>query len=328
MRPLSSATHVLNVDANTVSAGNLVNLFRPGNNATQWFKFEAVGDGYVIRNAQNTNVCLTPNGSGTVVTGYTGSSNQIWYLEKACTVTFNANGGSGAPAAMRVREGYAITIPTEQPTRTCHSFKFWVESQSFSPTTLRGGDTFTIYGDVIISAIWGTAHHTYSGCDDTSCNECGDIRSEAGHIYDNSCDSNCNVCGAERAVEHCLLTRDTEITCSYRVIRTSCVFCDFSTEEIVYTNLMPHTYDDKYDADCNECGAVREVPEKPALIYGDATGDGAVNNRDLAMMQQYINGWEVVVDADACDVNVDGAINNRDLALLQQYINGWDVTLG
>ena len=28
------------------------------------------------------------------------------------------------------------------------------------------------------------------------------------------------------------------------------------------------------------------------------------------------------------DVNNDGNVNNRDLALLQQYLNGWDVTLG
>ena len=94
--------------------------------------------------------------------------------------------------------------------------------------------------------------------------------------------------------------------------------CDCGAVEV-----LPHQFDDDTDAICNECGFVREVTS-----YGDANGDGAVNNRDLAMMQQYINGWKVIVDEDACDVNVDGAINNRDLALLQQYINGWDVTLG
>lgn len=64
------------------------------------------------------------------------------------------------------------------------------------------------------------------------------------------------------------------------------------------------------------------------LVPGDANGDGKVNNRDLALMQQYINGWDVSVTLAACDVNTDDSINNRDLALLQQYINGWDVTLG
>ena len=64
------------------------------------------------------------------------------------------------------------------------------------------------------------------------------------------------------------------------------------------------------------------------VTYGDLNGDGDINNRDLALMQQYINGWKVEVDAEAADVNADGDVNNRDLALLQQYINGWDVVLG
>ena len=62
--------------------------------------------------------------------------------------------------------------------------------------------------------------------------------------------------------------------------------------------------------------------------YGDVTGDGDINNRDLALLQQHINGWDVTADLTAADVNNDGDVNNRDLALLQQYINGWDVTLG
>ncbi len=64
------------------------------------------------------------------------------------------------------------------------------------------------------------------------------------------------------------------------------------------------------------------------ILYGDVTGDAKINNRDLAMLQQHINGWEVTVDLAAADVNDDGRVNNRDLAMLQQYINGWDVKLG
>ena len=62
--------------------------------------------------------------------------------------------------------------------------------------------------------------------------------------------------------------------------------------------------------------------------YGDLNGDEDINNRDLALLQQYLNGWDVIVDEWAADVTGDDNINNRDLALLQQYLNGWDVTLG
>ena len=65
-----------------------------------------------------------------------------------------------------------------------------------------------------------------------------------------------------------------------------------------------------------------------SVVYGDLSGDGNVNNRDLALLQQRLNGWDVTINEVAADVNDDGNINNRDLALLQQFLNGWDVTLG
>ena len=71
-----------------------------------------------------------------------------------------------------------------------------------------------------------------------------------------------------------------------------------------------------------------EIATAAEVMYGDLNGDGAINNRDLAMLQQYINKWDVNIDMVAADVTDDGAVNNRDLALLQQYINKWDVQLG
>jgi LPXTG-motif cell wall-anchored protein len=37
-----------------------------------------------------------------------------------------------------------------------------------------------------------------------------------------------------------------------------------------------HAYDDEYDADCNECGAVRDVPERPGENTPPSTGDNAM----------------------------------------------------
>lgn len=63
-------------------------------------------------------------------------------------------------------------------------------------------------------------------------------------------------------------------------------------------------------------------------IFGDVNGDSKINNKDLGLLQQYLNGWEVVVNEKAADVNGDSKVNNKDLGLLQQYLNGWDVELG
>ena len=42
---------------------------------------------------------------------------------------------------------------------------------------------------------------------------------------------------------------------------------------------------------------------------------------------RYLSDWDVTIDALAPDVNRDGTLNNKDLALLQRYLNGWDVEL-
>ena len=61
---------------------------------------------------------------------------------------------------------------------------------------------------------------------------------------------------------------------------------------------------------------------------GDTNNDGQVNNKDLALLMQYINGWEISIDTTLADVNNDCKTNNKDYALLMQFLNGWDVTLG
>ena len=57
-------------------------------------------------------------------------------------------------------------------------------------------------------------------------------------------------------------------------------------------------------------------------IRGDVDGDGRLNNRDLALMQRHLGGWDVAVTAEA-DVDGNGTVNNRDLGLLQRVLNGW-----
>ncbi|MBR2310964.1 MAG: dockerin type I repeat-containing protein [Oscillospiraceae bacterium] len=72
---------------------------------------------------------------------------------------------------------------------------------------------------------------------------------------------------------------------------------------------------------------VLAVSAEEKTLYGDVNGDGKVNNRDLGLLQQYVNGFDVDVDVEAADVTHDDKVNNRDLGLLQQYVNGFDVDL-
>ena len=89
-----------------------------------------------------------------------------------------------------------------------------------------------------------------------------------------------------------------------------------------------HTYDDEYDADCNECGETREVEQPGGILYGDADGDGEVTLTDAALLGQYLAGYDVTVDEVAADADGDGEVTLTDAALLGQYLAGYDVTLG
>ena len=92
----------------------------------------------------------------------------------------------------------------------------------------------------------------------------------------------------------------------------------------VCINTVEHTYTDKWDADCDLCGSVREAQ---AHVPGDINDDGAVNNRDGMILTRYLNEWSVAVVPPALDVNGDGSVNNRDVMVLTRYLNEWDVTI-
>ena len=138
----------------------------------------------------------------------------------------------------------------------------------------------------------------------------------------------CRLCGREYTEiipatgDHAYESAVTdEPTCGQEGVLTyTCTVCgDSYTEAIPATG--EHVYEDDYDEECDECGDLREVPDKPAYQQGDINGDGSVNNRDLAALQKYLNEWEVVVVEEMLDVNGDGSVNNRDLAALQKILN-------
>ena len=53
---------------------------------------------------------------------------------------------------------------------------------------------------------------------------------------------------------------------------------------------------------------------------GDVDGNDVANNRDLALLQRHLNGWDVTITV-AADMDGDGVVNNRDVGLLQQLLN-------
>ena len=63
------------------------------------------------------------------------------------------------------------------------------------------------------------------------------------------------------------------------------------------------------------------------LYAGDVNSDSLLNMKDIVLLQQSLNSWDVSINEYASDVNNDGTINMKDIVLIQQALNGWDVVL-
>lgn len=82
----------------------------------------------------------------------------VWKtLTTYVTITYNANGGSGAPASQQVVSGSTITINTSTtPTKTAHIFKGWHTSSSATSPLYKKGSTINIpiKNNITLYAIW------------------------------------------------------------------------------------------------------------------------------------------------------------------------------
>ena len=69
-------------------------------------------------------------------------------------ITYNANGGSGAPAAQTKYYGTAITLSSTKPTRTNYVFKNWNTKSDGTGTTYNSGASYTANAALTLYAQW------------------------------------------------------------------------------------------------------------------------------------------------------------------------------
>lgn len=73
-------------------------------------------------------------------------------------------------------------------------------------------------------------------------------------------------------------------------------------------------------------GDIVSVDDKAFMVsvYGDISGDGSINIKDLLLVQKYLLRSQNLTDAnkEAADVSRDGAVTIKDLLLIQKYLLG------
>jgi uncharacterized repeat protein (TIGR02543 family) len=70
------------------------------------------------------------------------------------TITYNANGGTGAPEVQTKIAGSAITLSTIKPTRTGYTFLGWSSNSSATTAEYASGAQFTTDANTTLYAVW------------------------------------------------------------------------------------------------------------------------------------------------------------------------------
>ena len=75
-------------------------------------------------------------------------------------ITYNANGGSGAPSAQTKRKDQTLTISSTKPTRTGYSFLGWSTSSTATSETWKAGGSYTNNASATLYAVWKANTYT------------------------------------------------------------------------------------------------------------------------------------------------------------------------
>lgn len=74
------------------------------------------------------------------------------------TVSYNANGGSGAPGNQTKTYGKTLTLSSTRPTRTNYNFVGWGTSPSSTTPSYQPGGAYTANSGITLYAIWSLAY--------------------------------------------------------------------------------------------------------------------------------------------------------------------------
>ena len=77
----------------------------------------------------------------------------IW-KRKTYTVTYNANGGSGAPESQTKEYGITLKLSNTKPTRDKYTFLGWSTSKNATTATYKPNGDYTMNSDITLYAVW------------------------------------------------------------------------------------------------------------------------------------------------------------------------------
>lgn len=92
---------------------------------------------------------------------YSGNANLSLYAKwqaSTCTVRYDANGGSGAPASQTKTYGTTLTLSRTKPTRTNYNFLGWATTKTSTSAMYSAGGSYTTEAGATLYAVWELAY--------------------------------------------------------------------------------------------------------------------------------------------------------------------------
>ena len=95
------------------------------------------------------------------------------------TVSYDANGGSGAPSSQTKTKDVTLTLSSTKPTRSGYTFLGWATSAGATSASYQPGGSYTANASVTLYAVWSCNHASTKTVWDTGCkwrkvcNNCG-----------------------------------------------------------------------------------------------------------------------------------------------------------
>ncbi len=86
-----------------------------------------------------------------------------YLISTSYTISYDANGGTGAPESQEKTHGETLTLSTQTPTKDAYCFRGWSTNESATSVEYNAGAEYTANGDVTLYAVWGTIEHLPMG---------------------------------------------------------------------------------------------------------------------------------------------------------------------
>ena len=77
-----------------------------------------------------------------------------WDTTPTYTITYNANGGTNAPASQTKTKDVALTLSSTEPTRTGYNFLGWATTSTASSAQYSAGSSYTANANATLYAVW------------------------------------------------------------------------------------------------------------------------------------------------------------------------------